>query len=122
MSKSIEDFFKVMLDFFPLLNNDYKMSIYEHGQLLKTVVIEDIFMPEIIKLLQENKETELLKNIFEYFEEVVNCEDEDLINTFSVTVLEILGNDKDILETSRCYMGPQTIQLQIEADRALGRC
>lgn len=31
----------------------------------------------------------------------------EVLNTFSVTVLEILGNDRTILETARKYMGPK---------------
>jgi hypothetical protein len=35
--------------------------------------------------------------------------------------LEILGNDKNILEKAKKYMGPITIKLQREADIAIGR-
>ncbi|MDP4177176.1 MAG: resolvase [Bacillota bacterium] len=121
MSKQSEEFFRVMLEFLPSTKNKYKDSIEKYGLLLETVVIEDIFMPEIIKLIIENKNIKLLKGIFNYFEEVSNCEDEHLINIFSITVLEMLGNDKQILKIAQKYMGPETIQLQIEADRSLGR-
>lgn len=121
MSKCSKEFFRVMLDFFPTRRNDYIKSIEEYGVLLETVVIEDIFMPDITKVIKENKEIELLREIFNYFEEVSNCEDEHLINIFSITVLEVLGNDKDILNIAREYMGARTIELQIEADKGLGR-
>jgi len=121
MNKEKEEFFRVMLDFLPSSNNDYKKLIEDYGELLETVVIEDIFMPKIIKLLNENRNDMLLKNIFDYFEEVSNCVNDDLINLFSITVLEILGNDKKILKVAQKYMGNKTTQLQIEADRGLGR-
>lgn len=57
----------------------------------------------------------------EYFEEVAHSDDPHLVNIFSTTVLEILGNDKAILETAKKYMGSKTMQLQIEADIELGR-
>lgn len=116
-----KDFLKRMLEFLPSTTGKYKESIEYFGEILDTIIIEDIFMPDIIKLLSENKDTKLLERIFNYFEEVSNCEDEDLLNTFSVTVLEILGNDKEILKVAQEYMGPKTTQLQIEADRELGR-
>lgn len=121
MSKQSEEFFRVMLEFLPSTKYKYIESIEEYGVLLETVVIEDIFMPEIIKLIRENKNIKLLEDIFNYFEKVSNCEDEHLINIFSTTVLEILGNDKQILRNAQKYMGPKTTYLQIEVDRSLGR-
>lgn len=121
MSKKSEDFFSVMLGFLPSSSIGYRKSIEDNGEALETVIIEDIFMPEIIKLLSEDKNIELLKCIFDYFEEISNCEDNYLTNIFSITVLEILGNDKTILGVAQKYMGHKTMQLQIEADRYLGR-
>lgn len=121
MSKKSEEFFRVMLNFLPSTGIDYKKSIERYGKVLETVIIEDIFMPEIIKLLSENRNNKLLDCIFDYFEEVSNCKDDHLINVFSVTVLESLGNDKTILGVAQEYMGSKTMQLQLEADRGLGR-
>lgn len=121
MSKKSEEFFKKMLEFLPSTNSKYEESLEKYGELLETVVIEDVFMPEIIKLLSENENIKLLEQIFKYFEEVSNCNEEHLINIFSTTVLEVLGNDRTILKTAQNYMGDKTMQLQIEADRDLGR-
>lgn len=121
MSKRSEEFFGVMLDFFPSLNSAYRKSIEDNGEVLETVIIEDIFMPEIIRLLREDKNIKLLKDIFNYFEEISECEDNHLIKILSITVLEILGNDKTVLSVAQKYMGPKIIQLQREADIGLGR-
>ncbi|MDU0200840.1 DUF7674 family protein [Paenibacillus violae] len=72
-------------------------------------------------VLSENRNIKLLESIFDYFEEVSSCKDNHLINVFSVTVLESLGNDKTFLGVAQEYMGPKTMQLQLEADRGLGR-
>jgi len=121
MSKRSEEFFGVMLDFLPSVISEYRKSIEDNGEALETVIIEDIFMPEIIRLLREDKNIKLLKDIFNYFEEISECEDNHLTNILSITVLEILGNDKTILHVAQKYMGPKIIQLQSEADRGLGR-
>jgi F0F1-type ATP synthase delta subunit len=121
MSIKTKEFFNKMLEFIPSTVDEYNNSINEHGELLETIVVEDVFMPEIIKLLSKNENTHLLKKIFEYFEKVSNCEDEKLLNIFSVTVLEVLGNDKGILEIAQTYMGKKTYELQLEADKDLGR-
>jgi hypothetical protein len=70
MSKESELFFKEMLIFLPSTRSDYVKSVNHHGEVLDTVIIEDIFMPEIIKLLKTEKNNELLKRIIEYFEVV----------------------------------------------------
>lgn len=121
MSIKSKEFFNKMLEFFPHTDHDYNKSIEEYGELLETVVIEDVFMPEIIKLLNKNENLKLLGEIFEYFEDISIYGDEDLLNTFSVTVLEVLGNDKAILKSAWKYMGQKTYALQIEADKGLGR-
>lgn len=121
MNEKSEEFMRTMLKFLPSTNDAYRKSIEIHGETLETIIIEDIFMPEIIKLLSKERNVNLLERIFKYFEEVSDCEDDHLNNVFSVTVLEILGNDRSILEIAQKYMGSKTIQLQIEADRALGR-
>lgn len=117
----MEKFFKTMLEFFPKTEEAYQNSIMKHGERLDTIVIEDIFMPEVVALLKRDEDSETLVKVFEYFEEVSNCDDSYLLNIFSITVLEILGNDKRVLEKAKKYMGAKTIQLQEEADWNLGR-
>ncbi len=121
MNVKSEAFFRTMLKFLPSTSNEYHNSLERKGKLLETVVIEDIFMPEIIKLLKENTEKKLLGEIFAFFEDVSNYGDEHLVNIFFITVLEILGNEKEVLEVAKMYMGPKTTEFQIEADRGLGR-
>ncbi|WFR58538.1 resolvase [Anaerocolumna sp. AGMB13025] len=111
MSKESKEFIQEMLKFFPSTYNSYEESVSRFGEVLETVIIEDIFMPEIIKLLREGENIKLIKNIFNYFEEVSNCGDSHLINIFSITVLEILVDDRDILDIAQKYIGPKTMGL-----------
>lgn len=110
-----------MQEFLPSAREEYIESVEEYGEILETVVIEDIFMPRILALLAKNENTEILKNMFNYFEDILSQNDSHLVNIFSITVLEILGNDKVILETAKQYMGPKTMLFQIKVDRDLGR-
>lgn len=114
MTKESKFFFQKMLDFLPSTLNDYEASVNHYGEVLETIIIEDIFMPEIIKLLKSEENTRLLENIFKYFEEVSNSTDRCLVDNFSVTILEILGSYKDLLEIAQKYMGPKTRQLLIK--------
>ena len=118
---TIDNFFKKLLHFFPEKELMYNSSIAEYSERLDTVIIEDIFMPEIIKLLNNEKNPSFLKTIFDYFELVSIYADKYLLNVFSITVLEILGNDKRVLDKARKYMGNVTTRLQYKTDKLLGR-
>jgi hypothetical protein len=119
MSKESKEFFSKMLELLPSTYNSYEESVNRFGEVLETVIIEDIFMPEIIKLLRGNENIKLIKEIFEYFEDISNCGDDHLINIFSITVLEILGDDRDILDIAQKYIGPKMKKLLIEAIRGI---
>lgn len=118
---TIDGFMEKMLCFFPYKLEDYNESIQENFGRLNTVIIEDIFMPEIITVLEEDNEIEKLQQIFSYFESVSREADEELRNIFSITILEMLGNKKDILDVAKKYMNLETVRLQHEADCNLGR-
>lgn len=116
-----KDFIKKMLLFFPSANSEYINEKKKYDMELETVIIEDIFVPRLLALLEKNNDKESLRNVFQYFEEVSVFGTEDFLNTFSVTVLESLGNDKEILKAAKLYMLPRTTLLQWEADKDLGR-
>lgn len=109
---SSQEFFDKMLNFLPWTVNNHNKSIEEYGELLETAIIEDVFMPEIINLLNEDKDHKLLEEMFKYFEEIVHCKNQALVDNFQVTVLEILGNDKLILRKAQKYMGNKTSALK----------
>ena len=118
---TINHFLEKMISFFPKTREKLAEHISEYEERLDTIVVEEIIMPEVIALLRENTDEKKLKEIFDYFEDVCINADDYLNNVFSITALEILGNEKTILETAKKYMGPVTIKLQREADLAIGR-
>lgn len=118
---TIDDFLNKMIVYFPTIEKELKKHIEEFGERLDTIVIEEIIMPEVIELLKKDEDEEKIKEIFDYFEKVCINSEEYLNNVFSITALEILGNDKIILEKAKKYMGPITTKLQKEADIAIGR-
>ena len=110
---TIDNFLKKMMKIFPETRERLEEHISEYGERLDTIVVEEIIMPEVIELLKKNQDEKKLQ--------VSINADDYLNNVFSVTVLEILGNEKNILEIAKRYMGPVTVKLQRKADFALGR-
>lgn len=118
---TIDDFLEKMISFFPKIRERLEEHIFEYEERLDTIVVEEIIMPEVIALLEKNTDEKKIKEIFDYFEDVCINSDDYLSNVFSITALEILGNEKNTLETAKKYMGPVTIKLQREADLSIGR-
>lgn len=118
---SIDDFLKQMTIYFPTIKKELDEHIEEFGERLDTIVVEDIIMPRVIDLMKNLNNEKKIKEIFDYFETVSTEADENLLNIFSITVLEMLGADKDILEIAKQYMGPITKKYQRDADLDLGR-
>ena len=121
MIDAFEKFTSGMFDLIPETRLGYVKSIAENGEVLETVVVEDVFMPTILLMLRQDKEHLLLQRIFNYFEEIFSTDDKYLHNILFVTVLEILGNDKKVLEAAQKYMGLKTQENQLKADIELGR-
>ena len=115
-----KQFLKKMLEFFPNSEIEYNNIVEEYGEILETLVIEDVLMPNLIQLLIKNQEVDKLKAFFDYIEEVVNT-DSHLRDILSITMMEQLGDNDDVLANAKKYMGATSKELQIEADRAIGR-
>lgn len=118
---TIDLFINRICELFPALDTELDNHKREYGEILYTVFLEDDFMPMVVQLLQDENTDEELKEIFVFFEVVSIQADDNLLNIFSTTVLEVLGDDRDILSKARKYMGPRTTKLQREADIDLGR-
>ncbi len=115
----VDDFFSNMLSYFPQATENFYSHISEYGERLNTVILEDVLMPEVLKAIKVN-DVSLLTNLFSYFEELAMIEDLYLTNLLTVCVLEKIGEDDDIFNMSKKYMGPKLKRMQIEADRGLG--
>ena len=85
MIETVENFFDKLLLFFPRREKEFKEKIRDYYDGIETVIIEDIFMPDLVELLEKKDNEELLKKIFNYFEIVSNNADEKLQNIFSIT-------------------------------------
>ena len=117
---NIDDFYEKIAEFYPKSRSLVDEHILEYEERLDTVIFEDILFPFIqVDLMRDDSDR--LKELFDFFEQVSEKSDAHLMNVFQVTILEKLGDDKEILNTAKKYMGVLTTKYQWEADRALGR-
>ncbi|WP_456238896.1 DUF7674 family protein [Saccharibacillus alkalitolerans] len=77
-------------------------------------MLEALFIPQLIELLNENANVNLLERIFEYVEEVFDNDDIHLRNLLSITLLERLGNHKAVLETAKNTWEPKQLDFTLK--------
>lgn len=121
MTEATSAFFQRMLALFPEARDQYEQLEAAYGTVLETIALEDVFFPHILELLQREADVPRLREVFRFFEDVSNSDDPHVLNIFSITILECLGNDQSVLRTATKYMGTKTRLLQAEADKSLGR-
>jgi hypothetical protein len=88
---------------------------------LPHIIFGDVFNPFIKKQMIEMKNSELLNRIFLFLEQMANSDDEDVKGVLIATVLEWIGDDKDILEKARKLMGKKTLILSHITEKGWGR-
>lgn len=84
-------------------------------------IFGNVLNPFLIKLLEEENHELLKKRIFNFLEAMAQSEDVKIQEVLTVTVLERLGDSKDILIKAKRYMGEKTILFCEEIERWLGR-
>ncbi|AFM41481.1 hypothetical protein Desaci_2539 [Desulfosporosinus acidiphilus SJ4] len=75
----------------------------------------------VVNLLKSHGNEELKNRIFSFYEGMATSDDDDIRNVLQVTLLEYLGDDKEILNTAYRYMGIYTKRQSDEIERFLGR-
>lgn len=110
-----------MLMAIPEVRPVFEKELEWWSEVLPHIVFGDVLNPYLLELLKSDKEIDALKRIFDFFEQMANCNDEKVQNVLAVTVLERLGDEKTILNTATKYMGKQTKVISNDVEKALGR-
>lgn len=78
-------------------------------------------IPCVIELIKDNKKNEsILQRTFTFFEKMASS-DEEVRELLLYSVLEKLGDDKEILNISMTLMGKNTLKLSQQVENFLGR-
>lgn len=110
-----------MLETIPEVLPMFKEESEWWDEVLPHVVFGDVLNPYVIQLLRTNKETSIIKRIFDFYESMASCDDLYVKQILTTTVLEGLGDEKAIINQAREYMGTQSIECLKEVNKAIGR-
>jgi len=78
------------------------------------VLYGDVLNKFLFDLLKENKNTELIKRVFSFYEDLANCPDTRVQNLLQITLLEYLWDDFAVLSQAHKYMNFKTRELSNE--------
>jgi hypothetical protein len=92
----------------------------EHDPLVH-VFFGDVLNRFLIEQLSLMKNVGLLQRIFEFMESMAVSEDKSVRDLLSTGMLEVLGDDKHILERARTLMGSNTLRMSHEIEKSWGR-
>ena len=84
-------------------------------------ILGDVMNSFVVNLLKSSGNEELKSRIFSFYEDMAISSDYHIRNVLEVTLLEYLGDDKEILNTAYNYMGIYTKRLSDGIERYLGR-
>ncbi len=85
------------------------------------IVFGDLIIPFLIDSIDSEININIVKRIFRFFERMATSQDKDVKNVLVVTILESLGDSKEILKKAKNYMGTETLRLSNSVEDWLGR-
>lgn len=89
---------------------DMPVAGYEENLELPYVIYGEALTTYIKKLAVTNDSNHLM-HIFDFLEEMANCEDEEVQNLLQVGVLEVLWDDRQLYFIARKYMHQKTADI-----------
>jgi len=102
---------------------DMKSVLQEHIE-FNEELLPHVFFGEctgiFIDYINEDN-SQVLQKLFRVFEIMATQGNDDVVNILCVTILERLGDDRKVLNTSRKYMGKETRKLSDETEKGWGR-
>ncbi len=118
-----EDLNHAVISRFPELEPAYRdlKAMYQVGEEPGPhVVYGDVLNPHLIRLFKTQAVASQVQPLFDFLEELASSPDQHIQEVVSATVCERLNGDRAVRAVARRYMGPRTLQMAEEVERAWG--
>ncbi|MDF2804620.1 MAG: hypothetical protein K0S61_4525 [Anaerocolumna sp.] len=117
-----KEFIEYFLDNFPEYRSIYIKHIEEYEELLLHVFFGDTLNKKILKLLSDDKNNKnQLYKVFNFLEQMALDKNIEIKEVLTVTILERLGDNKNLLKKAYTFMGEYTKKLSLEIEQFWGR-
>lgn len=100
------DLINMLVYTFPHLEKEVEVFLSSDGKLCH-VLYESILCPYVNNLLQNDSKKEL-NIVFDFYEKMAMCEDDEVKNLLQVTLLENLMVNKELYKKAEKYMHTNT--------------
>ncbi|MGB8543647.1 MAG: hypothetical protein WCD49_18610 [Candidatus Acidiferrales bacterium] len=103
----------VFLERFPELWDQIEKKYSPHYNLKTQIpgtypLFEEILKPRVTELLESGADSDSLKRIFSFYEEMASTHDDEVKNLLWKSMLEPLASDKKLIAEAWKYMGEKT--------------
>lgn len=117
-----ETLIKYFLNNFPEYRDAFEQHLEDYNEILIHVFFGDTINERLIEVLEKDKENNKeIEKIFKFLEKMALDGDLDVKEVLIVTILERLGDDKNLLKKSYKYMGKNTKIASDDIERFWGR-
>ena len=118
---NVVEYAKIFIKKFPEYNKALNEHMNQYGELLGHVFFGDIINKQLFELLKYDRDDERSKDLLNFIDEFYLQGDEDCRNIAVVTILEYLGDDRDVLEKAFKYLNRELVEESILNEKAWGR-
>lgn len=118
---NVVEYAKIFIREFPEYNETLNEHMKCYGELLGHVFFGDIINKQLFELLKYDRDEERSHALLNFIDEFYLQGDEDCKNIAVVTILEYLGDDRDVLEKAFKYLNRDLVEEAMLNEKAWGR-
>lgn len=116
----IQEFITSFPELKQLAQDELNKTWHREEQLVH-VFFGNILNKYLVEKLSSTKNDGLFKRLFEFLELMAVSDDKQVREVLTDSILEYLGDNKEILDKARSLMGSETLKLSHEVEKSWGR-
>jgi hypothetical protein len=118
---NVEEFARLFIKEFPEYSEALDDHMNEYGEMLGHVFFGDLINEQLFRLLKNNSEEERIHALLSFIDKFYMLGNDDCKNIAVVTILEYLGDDRQVLERAFKYLNRNLVQEAILNEKSWGR-
>ncbi len=118
---NVEECALQFIEEFPEYNKAYHEHMNDYGKVLGHVFFGDVINETLTVLLKKNEDINVIQRYTNFINYMYKIGDDAVKNIVIVTILEYLGDDKQVLSNAYNLLNDDIIKESIENEKSWGR-